>query len=101
MLDADSLAPLSALDRRAFLGGAAGFAALFRGALAAPRSVAPRAFAFEPIAAGTDDAVRVPKGYTARVFAPWGTPLAPGAMVADSFSGAPAVSSTSNMWILS
>jgi secreted PhoX family phosphatase len=73
------------ISRRAMLGGALGAAALtFLGgpAKANPRWVpgVPRErrrpeLGFEAVAPGRADAVVVPKGYTAEVLIPWGTPL--------------------------
>ncbi|MEZ5966323.1 MAG: PhoX family phosphatase [Planctomycetota bacterium] len=42
------------------------------------RADGPAHFAFAPVAASHDDAVRVPAGYRCRVFFPWGTPVRPG-----------------------
>jgi secreted PhoX family phosphatase len=76
------------VERRTFLKGtvaaaATGFigsaALLPRGAHAQPGNVPNSRLRFTPIEPSTDDAIRLPQGYTYHVLAPWGTPLLPGA----------------------
>jgi uncharacterized protein len=75
------------IERRSFLGGTLAVAAgsFFGGtALAStrvsanPGKVPPPRLGFSPIEPSTDDAIRLPEGYTYQVLAPWGTPLLAG-----------------------
>jgi len=75
-------------ERRTFLQGtlavaATGFfggAALAPGqALAEPGNVANSRLRFTPVEPSSDDAIRLPDGYTWQLLAPWGTPLLPSA----------------------
>lgn len=72
----------SPLSRRAvLLGGAAAAVGFLTPGVAAAAEDAPRArprpvsLGFTAIEASADDVVRVPPGYTARPFIPWGTPI--------------------------
>ena len=76
------------MERRTFLGGTLAVAAgsfLGSTALAStqvsvnPGKVAPPRLGFSPIEPSTDDAIRLPEGYTYDILAPWGTPLLAGA----------------------
>jgi secreted PhoX family phosphatase len=76
------------IERRSFLGGTLAVAAgsFFGGtALASTRvsanlgTVPPPRLGFSPIEPSTDDAIRLPEGYTYQILAPWGTPLLAGA----------------------
>ncbi|MDX6743574.1 PhoX family phosphatase [Actinocorallia sp. A-T 12471] len=71
------------LSRRAVIVGgtvvaAAGFMttpAAAHGKPGKPTKPAKKLLGFKAVAANTDDAVRVPEGYSAQVLIPWGTPL--------------------------
>ena len=76
------------IERRTFVGGTLAVAAgsfLGGSALAAtqqrakPGKVPPRRLGFRPIEPSSEDAIRLPEGYTHEILAPWGTPLLAGA----------------------
>jgi secreted PhoX family phosphatase len=76
------------IERRSFLGGTLAVAAgSFFGSnvlastqvSANPGKVPPPRLGFNPIEPSTDDAIRLPDGYSYEVLAPWGTPLLAGA----------------------
>jgi secreted PhoX family phosphatase len=76
------------IERRTFLGGTLAVAAgsfLGGSALAATQQqaklgkVPPRRLGFSSIEPSSDDAIRLPEGYTYDVLVPWGTPLLAGA----------------------
>jgi secreted PhoX family phosphatase len=76
------------IERRSFLGGTLAVAATgFLGGTAlastqvpaSPGNVPPRRLGFSPIEPSTEDAIRLPAGYTYEIIAPWGTPLLAGA----------------------
>ena len=76
------------IERRSFLGGTLAVAAgsfLGSQALAStqvsanPGTVPPPRLGFGPIDPSSDDAIRLPQGYTYEILAPWGTPLLAGA----------------------
>jgi secreted PhoX family phosphatase len=76
------------IERRSFLGGTLAVAAgsFFGSAALAstrvsanPGKVPPPRLGFNPIEPSTDDAIRLPAGYTYEILAPWGTPLLVGA----------------------
>lgn len=76
------------IERRSFLGGTLAVAAgSFFGSTALastrvsanPGTVPPPRLGFSPIEPSTDDAIRLPEGYTYQILAPWGTPLLAGA----------------------
>jgi secreted PhoX family phosphatase len=80
---------LSRVTRRTVLGAGSASAALaMTGGVAALLNAVPtsaqnaerarRLLGFEGIAASTDDAVKVPRGYTARVLIAWGDPVSDG-----------------------
>jgi uncharacterized protein len=64
------------VTRRAMLGGAIGIAALsFLGGCGLGDRRRRTELGFEPVPVSSADALVVPKGYTAQVIIPWGTPL--------------------------
>ena len=76
------------IERRTFVGGTLAVAAgSFFGSTALastqfsanPGTVPPPRLGFDPIGPSTDDAIRLPEGYTYEILAPWGTPLLAGA----------------------
>lgn len=76
------------IERRSFLGGTLAVAAgSFFGSTALastqvsanPGTVPPPRLGFSPIEPSTDDAIRLPEGYSYEILAPWGTPLLAGA----------------------
>lgn len=67
-----------ALSRRGFIGGVLAFgsaAAIGGGFAPDSASAAVSRFAFEQIAANTDDAITVPEGYRADILIRWGDPI--------------------------
>ncbi|SNZ19481.1 PhoX family protein [Cohaesibacter gelatinilyticus] len=68
----------ASISRRGFLGGTlafGSFAMLNSTFLSTSAKAATDRFAFEAIAANSDDAITVPKGYKAEVLVRWGDPL--------------------------
>lgn len=79
-----------ALSRRGLMGGALRFGLgsflLGTAGLLRPGLAQADSFGFAPVAASTEDALRLPEGFVARVLIAWGDPVLPGGMPFDAAS---------------
>jgi secreted PhoX family phosphatase len=71
----------AAISRRGFMCGVMAFGSIaaLGGAASVPALAAGSRFAFDAVAASTDDDIKLPAGYSARVMLRWGDPIFAGA----------------------